>query len=130
VAAIKAAIAERPSPNEAVDKGLVFVTKYGRAWREDSSRNSPLSHEFAKLVDALKLARKGRNFYTLRRVLETIGGEVRDQPAVDAIMGHVAAASDMGAVYRQGVSDVRLAAVTDHVRAWLFPPAPRKRKAR
>jgi hypothetical protein len=28
----------------------------------------------------------------------------------------------MSSVYRETISDARLKAVTDHVRAWLFPP--------
>ena len=47
-------------PKGEAHQGLVFVTKYARAWVSDSSRNSPLSHEFAKLVDGLKIKRKAR----------------------------------------------------------------------
>jgi hypothetical protein len=36
-------------------------------------------------------------------------------------MGH--ARVDMASVYRERISNERLKAVTDHVRAWLFPPA-------
>jgi hypothetical protein len=35
-------------------------------------------------------------------------------------MGHVPAANDMAAVYRQRVNDDRLRRVTEHVRTWLF----------
>jgi len=58
------------------------------------------------------------SFYALRRTFETIGGECRDQAAVDHIMGH--ARDDMASVYRERISDERLEAVTDHVRRWLF----------
>jgi integrase len=70
------------------------------------------------LLDKLGINGK-RNFYALRHTFETIGGEARDQVAVDHIMGH--ARDDMASVYRERVSDQRLKAVSDHVRAWLFP---------
>jgi hypothetical protein len=63
--------------------------------------------------------REGVNFYTLRRVFETIGGESGDQVAVDCLMGH--ARNDMGSVYRQGVSPDRLVRVVEFVRTWLRP---------
>lgn len=120
VKALKAAIAERHEPADGAYAQRVFITKYGRPWLTDGSRNSPLSHELAKVLDELEMSRAGRNFYSLRHTFETVGGEAKDQPAVDAIMGHAPDASDMAAVYREGVSDDRLLAVSNHVRAWLF----------
>ena len=72
----------------------------------------------AKLLKSLGIGRTGLNFYGLRHTFETIGGESRDQVAVDHIMGH--ARDDMASVYRERISDERLKAVTDHVRGWLF----------
>ena len=69
---------------------------------------------------SLKIERPGVNFYALRHTFETIGGESRDQVAVDAIMGHAPDTDDMASVYRERISDEWLKAVTDHVRAWLF----------
>ena len=66
----------------------------------------------------LGLYRRGLGFYTLRHVTETIGGDCRDQVAVDHIMGH--SRNDMASVYRERISDARLQAVVEHVRAWLF----------
>ena len=43
-------------------------------------------------------------------------------------MGHAEAGNDMSAVYREGVDDDRLKAVTDHVRQWLFPADEPKAK--
>ena len=60
-----------------------------------------------------------RGFYCCRHCFETYAGESKDQVAVDAIMGHVD--SSMAANYRQGISDDRLRAVTETVRAWLWP---------
>jgi hypothetical protein len=39
-------------------------------------------------ADAKNIYRKGVGLYALRHVFETIGGQSRDQVAVDAIMGH------------------------------------------
>jgi integrase len=70
-----------------------------------------------KLLDSLRINGQ-RGFYGLRHTFETVGGEAKDQPAVDHIMGH--ARDDMASVYRERISDERLRAVTDHVHAWLF----------
>jgi integrase len=70
-----------------------------------------------KLLDALGI-NGHRNFYALRHTFETIGGEAKDQVAVDAIMGH--ARDDMASAYRETISDARLKAVADHVHTWLF----------
>jgi len=55
-------------------------------------------------------------------IAEGAGGDEdrvsKDQPAADYIMGHES--THMSSVYREGISDARLKAVTDHVRKWLF----------
>ena len=123
---------------------MVFLTRLGRPWRRNDveiskpeeaeataandtekmnvsiRQDDPIAKEFTKLLKRLGLHRPGLGFYGLRRALETIGGDTGDQVAVDAIMGHVPAASDMSAVYRQRVSDARLLALTEHVHRWLF----------
>jgi integrase len=121
VAAVHAALAKRPAPKAEAEAGLVFITKRGGRWAK-TTEDSPVSKETAKLLKGLGLHREGLNFYALRHTFETIGGESRDQVAVDHIMGH--ARDDMASVYRERVSDERLKAVTDHVRSWLFPPKP------
>jgi integrase len=118
VQALREVLDNRPEPYNAADKDIVFVTKYRKAWFKGTTSN-PLSHEMQKLLLPLGI-NGGRNFYALRHTFETIGGESRDQIAVNHIMGHVAHASDMSAVYRERISDERLQAVTDHVRSWLF----------
>jgi hypothetical protein len=67
-----------------------------------------------QLLGKLGLVRRGHTFYALRHTLETIGGESRDQVAVDAIMGH--SRDDMASVYRERIGDDRLRAVVQHVR--------------
>lgn len=123
--AIKQALAARPAPQEKASEGLVFVTKYGSSWAKES-RDNPVSKEFAKLLKQLKLHRKGLGFYLLRHVFETIGGETKDQVAVNAIMGH--ADASMAAAYRERISDARLRAVVSHVHAWLFAKPIRRHR--
>jgi integrase len=145
VAAIRAWLAVRPVPNDVEAYGhLLFITAktrttWGTDLREDfsnadvtdldalakkchKSSENPLSKEVRKLLDKLDIKRQGVAFYSLRHVFETIGGESRDQVAVDFIMGH--ARDDMASRYRERISDERLRAVTDHVRTWLFSEQP------
>ena len=112
------AIGSRPTPKQSEAEGLVFVTKYGQRWSKDASTSNPISAEFRKLLTKLGLHRSGLGFYALRHTFETIGGDSRDQVAVDAIMGH--ARDDMASAYRERIDDARLVAVTNHVRRWLF----------
>jgi integrase len=114
--AIKLALAVRPAPKRAQDAGLVFITKYGQSWSKTENAG-PLTQAMRKLLD--KLGMNGhRNFYTLRHTFRTVADEAKDQPAADYIMGHEV--PHMSSVYRETISDARLRAVADHVRAWLF----------
>jgi len=124
VASLEEAINARPSPNDEADDNLVFVTRFGQRWVRVSnaakqSWADSVCLEFGKLLKKLELKRPGLNFYALRHTFETIAGESADQVAVNAIMGH--ADNSMAAVYRERISDERLQAVVDVVRAWLWP---------
>jgi hypothetical protein len=140
VAAIREALVSRPTPKDEANAGLAFITRCGAAWvsvklvmeNEPSDEGSnkkrmvvktgdSIGQEMTRVLKRTSLRQAGKNFYALRHTLETIGGEARDQVAVDAIMGHVD--ESMAAVYREGISDERLKAVTDHVRGWLFDGA-------
>lgn len=128
VAGLTKAIEARPRAKDADDEDLCFLTHYGRRWVriQVSKKNSDvlmpldaITQSFRKLLNKLDVNdRKGLGFYTLRHVFETIGGESKDQVAVNAIMGHVD--NSMAGIYREGISDERLKAVTDTVRGWLF----------
>jgi integrase len=121
VAALKEVLAVRPEPKGPADAALVFVTRFGRSWAK-TSNSGPLVWEMRKLLKGLGInGRKGLGFYTLRHTFRTIADEAKDQPAADFIMGHEV--PHMSSVYRETISDERLKAVSDHVRAWLFPPA-------
>ena len=73
--------------------------------------------QFGKLLHRLGLKRNKLCFYALRHTFETIGGEARDQVAVDHIMGQ--ARNDMASIYRERISDERLRRVTDVIHGWL-----------
>lgn len=119
VEALQEVIQQRKSPKDATHADKVFITKYGGPWMAtEGSRDSPVTKEMSKIIKTLGLQKSGRNFYTLRRVLETIGGETGDQVAVDHVMGH--ADQSMAAIYRQRISDERLIRVADEVHKWLF----------
>jgi integrase len=119
VAALREAIKNRPEPKNEADAGLVFITVFGHGWAKNTPDN-PISKETAKLLATLKIKRPGLSFYSLRHGFQTIGGEAKDREAVSVIMGHAPHVNDMSAVYREGISDERRLAVTDHIRAWLF----------
>ena len=115
--AITEAIAARPKAKLDADSQLVFITKYGQPWAKDVA-DSPVTKEMRKLLDTLGLHRPGLGFYALRHTFETVGGEARDQVAVNHIMGHVD--QSMAGVYRENIGDDRLRDVSDFVRNWLF----------
>jgi integrase len=116
VQALRESLAKRPQPKESKDAGLVFITKYGKSWGKDIPDN-PVAKEMRKLLDALGI-NGHRNFYCLRHTFRTVADESRDQPAIDHVMGHES--PHMSTFYREIISDVRLAAVAEHVRQWLF----------
>jgi integrase len=120
VQAIKDALAKRLAPKDPADAGLVFITRCGDSWQKEICDN-PISKETRKLLNALGI-NGHRSFYALRHTFETIGGGTKDQVSVDYIMGHAPESDDMGSVYREGIDDARLKAVSDYVRCWLFAP--------
>jgi integrase len=124
VQALREVLAQRKPPKGDNHAGVLFVTKRGVPWAKSKCDN-PISNQTAKLLRALGIHRPGLGFYALRHTFETIGGEARDQVAVDAIMGHTR--DDMASVYRERISDDRLRSVTETVRRWLFASAANKK---
>jgi integrase len=121
VQALRDVLTRRHEPKDPAHAALVFVTKYGGSWGK-ATMNNPVTKETAKLLRSLGINGRARlGFYTLRHTFRTVADESKDQVAVDFIMGH--AREDMASAYRERISDERLKAVTDQVRAWLFGPA-------
>ena len=119
ITALQDAIANRPKPHVPEAEGLVFVTKAtGKPWTHGDACLNSVSSLFNRLQDEVGVRVKGRGFYSLRHVFETISGEACDQVATDLVMGH--ADQSMAANYRERVDDSRIRRVCDHVRAWLF----------
>jgi integrase len=121
--AVQDAIYARPKPKDVKDEDLVFLTGHGLRWvmiseSEKRTWKDSVARCFGDILRQLNLKRPGLNFYALRHTFETIGGESKDQVAVNAIMGHVD--NSMAGVYRERISDERLKAVTDTVREWLW----------
>jgi integrase len=133
IAAIREAIAVCPKPASKDLSDRVFLTRNGQSWFKESTRY--MTEQFRKFLQGIddqaadkaladgvdappKLYRKGRGFYTLRHVFETMAGESCDQVAVDAIMGRER--GDMASHYRERISDERLRKVVNTVRDWLY----------
>lgn len=124
VASLREALEKRPQPKNPEHETLVFITRCGEPWGIGSTYG-PISKETAKLLKRLGInGRTGIGHYTLRHTFRTIADEAKDQPAADYIMGHES--QHMSTAYRERISDERVKAVTDYVRAWLFPPTAQK----
>lgn len=151
IAALRDAIAARPTPNNDEDAGCVFLTIRGErcvrvqghampatshdrtprdpaaaAASKASAKIDAITRDFPKLLEALKLKRPGLNFYALRHTFQTIAGDARDEVAVKLAMGHQD--PSISDDYREGIDDKRLKQVVDTVRAWLWPKAKQKTK--
>jgi integrase len=126
---LREVLKDTPNAADPADDGLVFITKYGARWSRTNDVGTnidAISQEFRKLMTALEF-NGHRGFYCLRHGFETVGGESRDQVAVNHAMGHVD--SSMAGLYREAISDDRLKAVAEHVRKWLFSAKAKVKKA-
>jgi integrase len=113
IQALQDTLGERNEPKDETAKGLLFITRYKRAWEDPAS----ITHEMGKLLKSIGV-NSHRNFYTLRHTFRTVADSSKDQPACDLIMGH--SRNDMASIYRETISDERLRAVVDCVHSWLF----------
>ena len=91
-----------------------------------SGGNTPIAHLFEEISKEAKVLQDGRGFYALRHSYRTIADETRDIVAVRITMGHNDSSIDDS--YRERVDDSRLAAVSDHVRRWMYPIKKKAKK--
>lgn len=138
IAALEEVASVRPAARSPEAKGLVFVTKYGKAWvrvqAPDARRRSAstavaidgIGLEFGKLMREAGVYTPGRGFYALRHTFRTVADESADRRAIDLIMGHENG-RDVSAHYVERISAERLEKVVEHVRRWVFPTATRVR---
>ena len=96
---------------------LVFVTRNRSPWSNPTLSSCAISNSFSIATKRVGVYKRGKGFYALRHVAETIGGECRDQVAVDVVMGHDTGISSQ---YRERISDERLEAVADTIHTWLY----------
>ena len=73
ILALKDYLADRPKPASKEFEGLVFLTQTGLGW-SDGTRRNPITKEFTKLLEKLKIKRLGLSFYALRHTFYTRGG--------------------------------------------------------
>jgi len=120
VDAIHEALELRTKPVRDEDAGLLFINRRGAPFIRfvEKAQTDLVGEQFFELLKKLGFYKKGIGFYLLRHVFRTKAGSVRDNDAVDVIMGHVD--TSMGAHYVDEFEDWRLQAVVDHVHAWLF----------
>lgn len=121
------AVLDGPKDDQDVPADLaarVFLTRNARPYVQLQEATGTvvdsIGMQFNRLLKETGVKRAGLGFYALRHTFQTVADETRDFPAVDLAMGHVPAASDMAARYRERLDDERLEAVAQHVRKWLF----------
>lgn len=143
IEALKEALKNRPEPKDNEDARLVFITKYGKRWVRVKERVDKKGKEIGGVpIDSVNLEfnkllkptnetakektatktldmKNGCAFYAIRHTFRTIADEVKDQPAANFLMGHID--EHISGDYREEISDTRLKAITEFVRAWLWP---------
>lgn len=114
-------LAERAKPATDEYEGLVFLTKSGLSWSDETHRN-PITKETAKLLVKLGIKRPGLSFYALRHTFYTVSEYCKDKDALEYIMGHAADGTDMRPFYREATWISRLRSIVEHVHRWVFEP--------
>ena len=118
--AIASYLKVRGNPKAGMES-LAFLSDHGGpmlAVSESGARGDLIGSGFKRLAIAAEVHKTGMGFYWIRHSFQTVADASKDPVAVSAIMGHVD--GSMAGVYREGIEDARLRAVTDHVRQWLF----------
>jgi integrase len=118
--AISAYLKDRASPKAGMES-LAFLSDHGGpilAVKDDGTRGDLIVTGFRRLAIKAGIHKTGMGFYWIRHCFQTVADASKDPVAVSSIMGHTD--NSMAGVYREGIEDARLRAVTDHVRGWLF----------
>jgi integrase len=124
----------RPKAKDPADERLVFLTHFGVPFvREHGEEKDGVIQRvgvvdsvallFGRLLESLQLKRRGRSFYALRATFRTWAVEADKEIAAQRIMGH--AIAGVTSAYVRRVSDEDLLAVSNHVRAKVFPALPK-----
>lgn len=124
IEALRVALEHRPEPSEPTQ--CVFITKMRNPY-SCTARANPISAEFRKLRESEGIE-GNRNFYALRHTFQSVADSSKEFIAVKFIMGHLD--NSISGQYREFISDERLRAAVDYVRAWLWPPEPKKKTAK
>jgi integrase len=117
--ALKDYLSDSPRAKSEEFKGLVFLTQTGLGW-SDGTRRNPITKEFTKILENLKIKRIGLSFYALRHTFYTVGEYCKDKDALEYIMGHAADGADMRPFYREETWISRLRSIVQHVHRWVF----------
>jgi hypothetical protein len=133
LAALNDVIATGRTAADAADADLIFLTQHERRYVrhygiETGMKIDGFGVNFSKILKSLKFDKSGVGFCSLRHVFATIAGESQDQVAVNALMGHQPPDDEMPSRYRERISDDRLKAITERVRAWLWPNPVKAKK--
>lgn len=117
IQAIEDARESRPQPHRQKYESCLLLTKSGLPWwRIEDGTNRDLA---SAALRAVRIATgTSRTLYDCRRTFRTVASEVCDLEAINHCMGHEGKGE--GSTYLQGVSDDRIRAVCQHVRAWLY----------
>lgn len=111
--------------------GPVFVTRSGRSFvrmrRKSDGKLTAIDSVALMLRKAATASGvRGATFYSLRRTFRTVADSLRDQRAIDRVMGHVGSGSGgdwvpsmISGAYVETVELERLRRVSEHVRSWL-----------
>jgi len=114
--AIKEARSSQPKCKLAGE--ILFVTIRKKPWSNPDTNCCAISQAFRRLTREVDIYASGKTFYALRHVFATVGGDAKDQPALNYAMGHDD--GHIGSTYREQISDERLEVISDHVHAWLY----------
>lgn len=115
--AVKEALRVRPVPASREWADLAFLTSRGGRWAQTAGR-SQLAGYVHRKTKALGIYQKGIGFYSFRHTFRTVADASLDVTAMNLIMGH--SDNSIQGVYRHGIADERLIAVTEIVANWLL----------